>query len=398
LLNQKILLAHNHYRNAGGEDTVFATESALLEGHGHSVIRYAVRNDALKSLNPFQVAGKAIWNSETYHEIRKLIRRYAIDILHVHNTWFVLSPSIYAAAQEEGIAVVQTLHNYRLLCPSSTHFYREGKICEDCLKKRYPFPGIRHACYRHSRMQTAVLASTLSFHHWRKTWTRHVDMYIALTEFGRQKFVQGGLPREKIVVKPNGAYPDPGVREKDEKGQYVLFAGRISREKGILTLLEAWKPLNEIPLKILGEGALTPKIHATLRTFPNMPVEICGQRPREEVLRMMKKARFLVFPSEWYEGFPMLLVEAFASATPVIASRLGAMAEIVTDGETGMHFTAGDSEDLRNKVLWAWEHASEMQEMGWNARREYEKKYTAEKNYQRLMEIYRLAQKRAKES
>ena len=387
----KILLAHNCYQHPGGEDAVLAMETAILREQGHQVLAYIENNVDIEKMNSFQVVGKAHWNRTAYHKMRQMIKKDTPDIVHVHNTWPLLSPAIYAAANAEGVPVVQTLHNYRLFCPSSTHFYRGGGVCEACLRKMIPYPGIWHACYRESRAQTLVLASVLSLHHWMKSWANRVDLFIALTEFARQKYIQGGLPDEKIIVKPNAVFPDPGKRNSTD-GVYALFVGRVAREKGILTLLEAWRQMPNIPLKMVGDGPLLADAQAFVASYSLLQVEILGRRPHEDVVQLMKRARFLIFPSEWYEGFPMTIVEAFACGIPVLASRLGAMAEIIEDGHSGRLFEPGNAADLAAVAKWAWAHPQKLQEMGIIARHEYETKYNAEKNYQRLMEIYTLAE------
>jgi glycosyltransferase involved in cell wall biosynthesis len=300
----------------------------------------------------------------------------------------MVSPSIYAACQEANVPVVQTLHNYRLLCPAAT-LYRDGEVCEECIEHSL-WRGIRYGCYRGSRSATAIVALMLAVHRERGTWTGSIDCYIALTEFSRRKFVEGGLPVEKILVKPNFIHPDPGTCGGD-KG-YALFVGRLSPEKRVRTLLDAWKRLhNPIPLLIVGGGPQHFEIQAYAALHNISTVRILGHMPRDQTLAAIKGARFIIFPSEWYENFPLTIVEAFACGTPVICSRLGAMQEIVAEGRTGLHFNSGDSEDLKEKVEWACTHRDRMAEMGKEARTEYEAKYTAEKNYPILMEIYHRA-------
>jgi glycosyltransferase involved in cell wall biosynthesis len=409
----KILLIHNHYTQPGGEDAVFEAEKSLLERMGHEVVEFVEYNRRLNGVNPFKAAVDAVWSRESYRKIRQLIRETRPDVAHFHNTFLRISPAAYYACREEGVPVVQTLHNYRLICPGAL-LMRDERVCEDCVGKAVAWPGVAHGCWRGSRAHTAVVASMLTFHRLLKTWHEKVDLYIALTEFARQKFIQGGLPGEKIVVKPNFIASDElGVMSKelrvmsDELGvrsdevklityhpslitqqSYVLFVGRLSLEKGVMTLLRAWKKLKGVPLKIVGDGSLMEEVQGFVRREGLKEVEVLGRRPREEVFRLMREARVLVFPSEWYEGFPMTITEAFACGLPVIASGQGAMAEIVEDGRTGLHFEPGNPEDLAEKVAWAWEHPKELEEMGREARREYEAKYTAERNYEMIMEIY----------
>ena len=391
-----ILLLHNYYQQPGGEDEVFEAEKALLERAGHQVLTYERHNDEIKTYSLAEKVGllkRTLWAKDSAWAIRGILKRERPDVAHFHNTFPIISSSAYYACQEAGVPVVQTLHNYRLLCPSAT-FLCNGHPCEKCLGKTLSWPGVAHACYRASRAQTAVVVLMLTVHHWLKTWSEQVDIYIALTEFARQKFIEGGLPTGKVVVKPNFVYPDPGMRKGD--GCYALFVGRLSPEKGVRTLLRVWQHLNGIPLKIVGDGPLMGEVQAFVQTQKLDYIEVLGRCTREEVLVLIKGARCLVFPSKWYEGFPVTIVEAFACGVPVITSRLGAMAEVVENGRTGLHFRLGDSEDLATKVEWAWNHPKQLVAMGHEARREYEAKYTAERNYEMLMEIYQMAIEKAR--
>lgn len=384
----KILVVHNHYRESGGEDAVFAAETSLLRQSGHKVIEYTEDNRRINQMNRVVAAAHTIWSRPSQHRLLQILRDTQCHVVHFHNTFLLISPSAYYACREVDVPVVQTLHNYRLLCPAAT-LYRNGRLCEDCFSKTPPWPALVHGCYHGSRAYTAVVAVMLAIHRWLKTWQKQVDVYIALTEFTRRKFIEGGLPAEKIVVKPNFLYRDPGMREGN--GSYALFVGRLSPEKGVWTVLQAWQYVKKIPLKLVGDGPLIDKVQAFVQKEKLERVEVQGRCTREEVLTLMKGARFLVFPSEWYETFGRVAIEAFACGVPVIASRLGAMAEIVEDGRTGLHFTPGDPEDLAAKVKWAWTDPQRMLEMGREARAEYQAKYTAERNYQMLMDIYQRA-------
>jgi len=386
----RVLLVHNYYQQKGGEDTVFATEWALLSQYGHDIIEHTESNRTIKGINKLTIPARAIWSYSSYQKLLRLLYRARPNVVHFHNIFLLISPSAYYACKEAGVPVVQTLHNYRLICPAAT-FYRNGHICEDCLGRTLPWPGIFRGCWRGSHAQTAVVAAMLTVHHWLKTWQKQVDIYIALTEFARRKFIEGGLPAERIVVKPNFVHPDPGMDEKNNNRDYMLFVGRLSPEKGIQTLLRAWQYLKKTPLKIVGSGPLMGEVQVFVREQNLKCVEVLGQCGYKEVLTLMKSARCLVFPSEWYETFGRVVVEAFACGVPVIASRLGAMAEIVEDRRTGLLFEPGNTEELAAKVEWAWSHSEEIEEMGREARRDYEEKYTAERNYEMLMEIYRRA-------
>ena len=384
----RVLIVHNRYTQSGGEDAVFEAEKALLERMGHEVIPFVENNTKLKETNPLKAALNAIWSRKTQEEFLRLIRDTRPDVAHFHNTFLMISPAAYYACKEAKVPVVQTLHNYRLICPGAL-LMRDGKVCEACVGRVVPWPGVVHGCWRSSRAGTAVVAAMLTVHRLMGTWQEQVDIYIALTEFARRKFIEGGLPAEKITVKPNFVHPDPGPGRHE--GDYPLFVGRLSPEKGVRTLLHAWRRLKGVPLKIVGDGPLMEEVQSFVKEEGLKDVEVLGRRPREDVFRLMREARVLVFPSEWYEGFPMTIAEAFACELPVIASRLGAMAGIVEDGRTGLHFEPGNPEDLAAKVEWAWNHPKELAEMGREARREYESKYTAERNYEMLMRIYRLA-------
>lgn len=386
-----ILVLHNYYHHPGGEDVVFKAEKALLERMGHKVVTFVENNARLKNMNPFKAAANAVWSKDAQQKLRRIIQQTRPDIAHFHNTFLMISPAAYYACKEAGVPVVQTLHNYRLICPGAL-LMRNGRVCEDCVGKAVPWPGVVHSCWRGSRVGTAVVATMLTAHHLMKTWQKQVDVYIALTNFARRKFIEGGLPADKIVVKPNFITPDPGIGL--HKGNYALFVGRLSEEKGIQTLLSAWQRLKGIHLKIVGDGPLLDKARAFVQQQGLSKVEFLGRKSRNEVFALMKKARGLIFPSEWYEGFPMTLAEAFATGLPLVASRLGAMAEIVEDGRTGLLFEPGNPEDLAAKVEWAWSHPNVMAEMGGEARQEYEAKYTAERNYEMLMAIYHQAANR----
>ncbi|GBD02324.1 Spore coat protein SA [bacterium HR18] len=383
----KVLALHTRYQQPGGEDSVFAAEVALLWEKGHEVHTFTFYNRDLEGLPLWKQASFTLWNWEAYVKMREAIRAYRPQIVHVHNTFPLASPAVMQA-KVEGVTVVHTLHNYRLICPGAL-LMRDGQVCEECVGRAIPWPGVVHGCWRGSRLQTSVVAAMLTLHRAMKTWTEQVDCYIALTEFARRKFIEGGLPAEKIVVKPNFVDPDPG--EGRHEGDYALFVGRLSPEKGVRVLLQAWRLLKGMPLKVVGDGPLRAEVEEFVGREGLTEIEVLGRKSREEVFRWMQEARVLVFPSECYEGFPMTIAEAFACGLPVVASRLGAMAEIVEEGRTGLLFEPGDAEDLAAKMEWAWAHPRELAEMGREARREYEQKYTAEKNYEMLMAIYERA-------
>jgi glycosyltransferase involved in cell wall biosynthesis len=383
-------MVHNYYRQAGGEDVAFAAEKDLLRLHGHEVIEYTDTNMRLDSMGRFGSAMNMIWSGTSYRSIRKTIESARPDIAHFHNTFMMISPSAYYACHDEGVPVVQTLHNFRLLCPAAV-FYRDGKVCEECMGSFFTLSGVTHACYHRSRMQTVGVSAMLAAHKIIGTWEKQIDFYVALTEFSRQKFIEGGLPASKIVVKPNFVTP---VSDKIGKsgGGFALFVGRLSGEKGVLTMLNAWKILpSPVPLKIIGNGPLQPQVLKFIEENPLAGAEYLGIVNRNQVASLMQEARFLVFPSEWYEGFPMVIAESFACGLPVVSSGLGSMMEIVQDQVTGVFFSGGNANDLAEKVDWLWNHPQQSEDMGRAARLKYEQKFTPGRNYQLLLGIYQRA-------
>ena len=385
----KILMVHNYYRENGGEETVFAAESALLWEYGHDVIPYTEDNRQASGESPWVAGMNAVWSRRSQRALGRLLEEKRPDVVHFHNTFLRISPAAYYTCQEHGVPVVQTLHNYRPLCPAAT-FFRDGHVCEECLGRTITTPAVVHGCWHGSRAQSLAPAAMVSVHRAFGTWQKQVDLYVALSEFSRRKFIAGGFPADKIAIKPNFVAPDPGEGSGD--GRFALFAGRLSAEKGVPTLLDAWKRLaGRIPLVIAGDGPLAGLVQQATRDDP--AVRWLGSLPHAQLIELIGQASFLVFPSECYENFPLVLVESFACGRPVLATDLGAAAEIVDDGRLGLHFHAGDAADLAGKAAWACDHPAQMAEMGRQARSEYEEKYTAEDNYRRLMDLYERATK-----
>lgn len=384
----KIVLVHNFYRQAGGEDVVFQSEKRLLERAGHTVIPYVRSNMELSDatlVDRIGIASQMVWSHKTRRDFAAILDAECPDLVHVHNTFMVISPSIYGACSERHIPVVKTLHNFRLLCPASS-FFRNGVVCEECVNHSL-IRSVLHGCYRNSRKASAAIALTLATHRALRTWESSVTRYIALTHFAKEKFVNAGFPAERFVIKPNFADPDPG--EKPGAGEYALFIGRLDQTKGTRILLDAWKRLPVMyPLHVVGDGPDRLLMEARARELQLSAVTFRGRLSHAAAVETVKGARFTIAPSTWYEGFPMCIVESFACGTPILCSRLGGMSEIVEDQVTGLHFNPSDSQDLAKKVEWAWNHPLELGWMGRMGRREYETKYSAEQNYSLLMEIY----------
>lgn len=374
----RILVAHNAYQHRGGEDVVVESEVELLRSRGHTVEMYQVHNDALNTMAAARAAATTVWSLRTPGELRQICERFKPELIHVHNTFPLISPSLYWAASRLDVPVVQTLHNFRLLCPQAI-FLRESRICEDCLGK-VPWRAVTRKCYRQSAAQTAVLAGMLTVHRALGTYKHQVTRYIALNEFALSKYVEGGLPRHLFRIKPN--FVASAVQPEWKTRSGGMYVGRLSSEKGLEVLAEAFRLRPEVDLQVIGSGPLE---KLASETFGERWL---GFRPLEEIMRRMETARYLVLPSICYENSPRTIVEAYASGLPVIASRLGSLADIVKDGVTGLLFRPGDAGDLAEKLAWAEAHPEEMMRMGRAARAEYEAKYTPERNYELLMEIY----------
>jgi glycosyltransferase involved in cell wall biosynthesis len=381
----RILIIHNRYQQSGGEDGVVLAEVMLLRSKGHEVEVMEENNDSIvRWTDAVRTTIDCVYSISAAQDTRKRISQFRPDLAHIHNFFPRLSPSVHYACHHAGIPVVQTLHNYRLLCPGAT-LSRGGKVCEDCVGKAIPWPSIAHGCYRNSKLASTAVTTMLSIHRALGTWTRTVDCFIAPTEFARQKFIQGGVPADKIAVKRNFVSPDPGIGAGT--GDYALFVGRLSEEKGIETLLAAWKRLSpDVRLKIVGDGPMAESVSQAAATIAG--VEWLGSRSKVEVSRLMADAAFLVAPSICYETFGLVLIEALAAGLPVFTSRLGAMAELISDGQTGKLFTAGNSDELVSVVKWALSRPDQLKAMRRKARLEFEIKYTAEASYSQLVSIY----------
>ncbi|MGB9604326.1 MAG: glycosyltransferase family 4 protein [Bryobacteraceae bacterium] len=378
-----ILAVHNRYALRGGEDRVFEAECALLEARGHRVIRYLEDNRRIAQMSKARLLGLTLWNAGAYRELRGLIQRERPSLAHLHNTFPLLCSAALRAVRDAGIPVVETLHNFRPVCPNGL-LLRSGRPCQDCIGRAFPWPGVRHGCYRGSRAATLWAALVLARRKQGGAWHDGVDGFIAVSRFAREILLKAGAPGHKLMVKPNFVHPDPGPG--DGSGGYAMYVGRLSQEKGVLVLVEAWKTMGaRTKLLVAGEGPLASR----LREASPGGIELLGARPRAELMELLRGASLLVMPSLCYEGCPLAVLEAFAAGTPVVASDLGGLAELITPGRTGWLAPPGDANALAATLDGALSDPVARARMRQWARQEYEARYTAEVNYRRLMEIYR---------
>ena len=382
----RVLFAHNRYRNRGGEDESRDQEMYVLRSKGHEVVEYLVDNKDIQKTNYLSAGIQSVWNMDQHRQLTTLMKEIRPDILKVDNYFPILSPSIFGAAKSLGVSTVLSVRNYRLICPGASLF-RDGKICRDCVGSKLALSAIRHQCYRSSYFQSAAVALSNSFAHLRGTWQDSVDRYIAVSDFVKRELVRGGFPEDKISVKGNSIV-DTGVG--DGSGGYALFVGRLIPEKGIATLLNAWKTIGSaLPLKIIGEGTLENEVLRATETNPS--IEYLKRKPISEVCDYMGRAAVLVFPSEWYEPFGRSIVEAYSKGTPVIGADTEPMRDMIESGETGLFFRSGDSEDLARTVLSLSKDKTRLTHMREQSRRQYLKSYSAEKNYNQMMTIFQHA-------
>lgn len=380
----KILFAHNFYQIGGGEDTVLEQEMELLKKAGHSVFLYSVHNDQIRGLRKrVKALLNVSYSNSQQQSFGEALETFRPDVVHVHNFFPLLTPAIYDACNQRDMPVVQTLHNYRIMC-AGAQLLRDGKVCELCIKGT-PYFGALHRCYRQSLPGSLAVAHFISKHRKQKTWSKNIDRLIALTQFSKTKYIEAGIDPSLIVVKPNfiedpleGSLPMPM-----ETRNGVLFVGRLSREKGIPELLASWRGV-DITLTIVGDGPL----RASVEKEKNPNIRILGNVSRDRVSQAMATARILVAPSVWYEGFPMVLVEAFAHGLPIVATDLGNIGQIVKKHYAGVLFPSGDADQLQSAVRGLYTNINQLQCFSNNCRSVYENEYAPEINLERILTIY----------
>lgn len=385
----RILMVHNTYQQRGGEDVSTEQDVGLLQSHGHQVQTYIRSNDEIKDYSLLQkvfLFFRPAWSWQAYRQIKHILKAFQPEIVHVQNFFPLISPAVFYACHRMKIPVVFSLRNYRLGCANG-YFYRDHFVCEDCIRHS-PLHGIVHKCYHDSFIQTTSVSLMQVTHRLFKTWGKKVDIICPVSGFAARKMIGAGLDPDNIIVRENYLKVDPGESSKPRNG--AVFVGRLSPEKGISTLMQAWENLPDVPLQIIGDGPEYHKIKNSISTI-NSQVVLTGHLSHNEMLRKVGQAQFMVMPSVWYETFGRTIIEAYATGTPVIASRLGAVADLVDEGKTGLSFIPGDANDLVQKVRWAIKHPDEMTQMGKQARKTFLERYEADTAYERLMTIYQKA-------
>lgn len=380
---QNILIVHNYYQTPGGEDTVVANEKRMLEDHGHKVILYSRDNSEIKhrsKIRKLLLPITTIFNPRTYREIKSLIKSEKIEIVHVHNTLNLISPAVYYAALKCKIPVVQTVHNFRLLCPGAT-FYRDGHICEDCVEHGLRC-SVKHSCYRDSKLQTLVCVINTKIH--RMTGIYGKINYICLTEFNKEKLLQlKQIKTDRVFLKPNFSFLNP-IKNCTQK--YYLFIGRIETIKGIDVLLKAFCQMPDKELIVAGTGTKLEVSEKLLEANGISNITLVGFQSRGDIDKLLSNAKALIVPSQWYETFGMVIVESFSSGIPVIVGNIGNIGDLVEEYRTGIHFEYDSSDSLIEAV----NRFESVHDIDWrkNTLNEYHSKYSPERNYEMLKTVY----------
>ena len=389
----RILLVHNFYRSESpsGENMVLHAELELLKSRGHDVVVFSRHSDDIKLEGKFGVIKAALltpWNCSVSNSIVEVLSRFQPDVVHVHNTFPLISPSIFHTIGNRAARVL-TLHNYRLLCPAAIPM-RSGQVCTDCIDRRSTFPSLMHGCYRGSRIATMPLAANVALHTSLGTWRNDVDDFIALSDFQRHLMAKGGVPLEKMHVKPNFYPGSPSVVPWQQRGAYVVFAGRLSAEKGVRSLIKAWRSWGrDAPeLRLVGDGELRGELE---KAAFGLPIRFLGQLTANDAQDQIAHARLQILPSECFEGFPMVVREAFAFGTPAAVSNLGPLPSIVQHGVSGLLFEPANSESLLSTIKSGWSDQALLERLGRGARYEFMTKYNEEANYEQLMCVYAAA-------
>lgn len=391
-----VLVLHNRYRQSGGEDAVVRSEIELLRSRSIKVTEFSVTNEEEggNESGSIQLGAAAIWSRSSHRKVKELCADIRPDIAHVHNFWMRLSPSVHYACKEAGVATVQTLHNFRLLCLRAD-FLRNGQICQDCLG-RTPWRGVVRRCYRDSLTASTAVAGMVATHRLANTWRSQVGAFIALSEHSKSKFIGGGFPEPKLFVRPNFLEDTAAPTTLPSDSNVVLCVGRLSAEKGVDLLLRAWRGVRkESPaiLRIVGDGPLRAQLERQAREygFASSDVQFAGELPYRQVITELGNARALALPSLCFENCPRTLLEAFCNGRPAVVPNRGSLDEFVRHEQTGLKFTAASEFSLSEALSRLLSPSAAVNAWGVNARREYLARYTPEAGFEKLMQIYQFA-------
>lgn len=388
-----ILFIHNFYKKPGGEDTVFNNEVRLLKEHGHNVYIYTRHNNEIDKMPIYKkifLPFIYIFNIKSYFDIKRLIKNNNIDIVHCHNTWGLISQSIYYACVKMDVPVIQTMHNFRLICPNAL-FYTNKHICEDCTTKGLKC-AIKNKCYRNSRLQTIISVLNVKFH--RATGILKKVNFITLTEFNKEKLLllnkigkKKLIDEDKVFIKPNFIFYEPiknttNYKIKNDNGKgYYLYVGRLDEIKGVSTVLEAFSRIPDKELHVIGSD--NQEYVDKYKQYTN--IKFLGQLSHDEVMIEMSKGIALIFSSKIYEGMPMTIIESYKNGLPVIASDVGNAKLMIKNGKTGIHFKTGDTKSLITTIGKIENDNNLLYKNSFN---EYIMKYTNNVNYEIILNIF----------
>jgi len=401
----KILMAHNWYFVVGGADRVFFETMKLLEKHGHTVVPFSMKDkrnydSAYKeyfvneidystikpSMDNLKTAIRMIYSTEAKKKIDALIQKTKPDIVHLHNIYGRLTPSILYALKKNNVPVVMTLHDYKLICPAY-NMLRDGKVCEICKGGKY-YRCITTKCHKKSYLASLVYALEAYIYTLLKTYLRHIRYFVTPSKFMQNKLIEFGIPQDKLVHMPNFV-SFQAIKPTYSNKSYLLYSGKLLRTKGLITLLQAVKELPDVNLLIAGAGDMKEELEAYVKDNKIKNVRFLGYLGEEELHKILEESLFVILPTECYENAPMAVLEAFAHGKPVIGADIAGIPEMIKNGETGLLFEPGNKQTLREKIRYFVSHPEMIVEMGKNARNKVEAEYNADLYYQRLMDVYK---------
>ena len=391
----KIFLVHNFYGSTApsGENTAFVSEASLLRNRGHSIVEFTRNSDELLHQGLYGTVRGAlgtVWNPLSLRKLKSALREIKPEIVHVHNTFPILSPSVLYATSDLDIPTVMTLHNYRIGCSAATAL-RKDEPCTLCLDKKSVLPALRYGCYRDSRIATLPVSLMIALHRAKNTWKKNIDAFITLTEFQREKMIQFGIPEASLFVKPQFLENPPEPLPWQRRESKAVFIGRLYPAKGIHILIDSWKKWGKsaAPLEIIGDGPMRNELmNAAGKSEAASSISFLGNLSHAEAMRRLSSAKLLILPSLCFEGFPMVVQEAYAYGVPIAASNIGSLPYLIPENRSGTLFVPGNAESLLASVQPLLADDKQLRLLGAQAKQEFDSKYTAGKNYDILMSIY----------